>query len=99
MAKEQEAASTASIAARVKVEHHSSHDASPSVGEVMLSGKRIAYVFYNEGYPVSFLPFAHTKVKLTAAQCAEIEAEARKQVTPLAEAEAKELAGLKAYGV
>lgn len=96
MAKEME---TAGIAARVEVRHLASPGATPSVAEVLLSGRRVAYVFYDAQRSVSFLPRDMHKLKLTAAELREIVAAAQDKAKPLADAEAKEAAELKALGV
>lgn len=98
MAKEQ--APAASVADRVEVKHLATPDGgSDAVCDVLLSGKRVAYVFCNKDLTVSFLPHEHTKCKLTAAQYREIEAVAKAKAKDFAESEAAERAELKALGV
>lgn len=88
-----------SIADRVTVTHLATHEATPSVGNVLLSGVRVAYIFYSVGYPLSFLPRDMHKLKLTAAELRDIQAAAQDKVKPIAEEVAKEQSELKAFGV
>ena len=96
MAKETEAGG---IASRVTVRHLSSHERTPGVADVFLSGRHVGHVFYTPEFPVGFLPRNMHKLKLTAAELRESVAAAQEKARPLAEAEAKEQAELKALGV
>jgi hypothetical protein len=96
MAKEQAAGD---IASRVEVRHLASPGATPTVADVLLSGRRVAFIFYAPTYPVQFLPEGARGLKLTSAEAEAIIAAAREKVRPLAEAEATELTKLKELGV
>ena len=90
---------TGDLASRVEVKHLASPGATPGVAEVLLSGKRVAYVFYDADFTVSFLPKDHTKLPLKAAEAREIEAVAKAKAQDLHAAASAELNDLREMGI
>jgi hypothetical protein len=95
MAKE----SAASVAEQIEVKHLASPGGTPGVADVLLSGRRVAHVFYDKELTVSFLPNNHTKLKLTAAEAKEIVVVAKAKAAELAKAENAETDELKELGL
>lgn len=78
------------LAERVVVRHLSSHENVPSVAEILVSGKRVGYISYGAGFPISFLPKAFLGFKMKAEELRTISAVARAKVEELAAAESGE---------
>lgn len=92
MAKEQPVAAPdpTPLADRIVVRHISSHDNVPSLAEVLVSGRRVGYISYGEGAPISFLPKSFLGFKMKAEEIRTITSVARAKVAELAAAEKNE---------
>jgi hypothetical protein len=87
MAKASSAAT--SIADQVTVAHHCTPEASPGQAEVLVAGKRVAYIGYGPGFPISFLPADYLGFRMLPSELKKIIAVAQDQVVALADAELK----------
>jgi hypothetical protein len=95
MAKADKAAAATPSLAQIEVRHHCSPDKSPSQGEILVGGLRVAYISYAAPHPISFLSPKYLAnatrgavSKLEADEIEQIATEARKQVAELAQVEA-----------
>jgi hypothetical protein len=73
---------------QIVVQHHSSHKQSPDQAEVLLGGKRVAYISYAPPHPINFLPPSYLGFTIPLATLEEIVAVAREKVAELAQGQA-----------
>lgn len=88
MAKKTEEAAKA--ARNIVVRLHSRHDRSPDQYEVLVEGRRVAYVGVGEKMPIIFLPGGSVKLTLTTEEKTEVAEFVRAEMAKFAAAAAAE---------
>lgn len=88
------ATAASALAGNIVIRHHctpeSDHHPTPGQAEILVSGKRVGYVGYGEGHPVSLFRPEYLGFKLSAAEVKTINEVARAEAAKLAKAEQTE---------